>query len=210
MRKAHHSTILGARSAARGSRATKRGLPGCAKRITPHPRARAARPGDLVRRKEVCQDAQSASFHHPRARAARPGDPVPRVRATGQGIGMCEECEEIEPLTVAYFGKADRKGWRPPAAAKSAPVIRQRHERRLWTIGRVGRPYAIPAPRLRGVPEGPQEVAANPCDPPCRNRRPSAARSLRILRTWPIPCPVARHPWHGIPGFALRRPGMVE
>src|ERR1700730_2047170 len=64
-------------------------------------------------------DAQSASLHHPRARAARPGDLAPRARAAGQGIGMCEEGE---PLTVAYFGKADRKGWRPPATARSVPV----------------------------------------------------------------------------------------
>jgi hypothetical protein len=49
---------------------------------------------------------------------------------------MCEDCEEIEPLTVAYFGKADRKGWRPPAAARTAPV----HDDRVVS----GRPYAIP------------------------------------------------------------------
>ncbi len=48
---------------------------------------------------------------------------------------MCEECEEIEPLTVAYYGKADRKGWRPPAAAKTAPV----HDDRVISA----RPYAI-------------------------------------------------------------------
>jgi len=49
---------------------------------------------------------------------------------------MCEDCEEIEPLTVAYYGKADRKGWRPPAAARTAPV----HDDRLVSA----RPYAIP------------------------------------------------------------------
>jgi hypothetical protein len=49
---------------------------------------------------------------------------------------MCEDCEEIEPLTVAYFGKADRKGWRPPSAAKTTPV----HDDRVVS----GRPYAIP------------------------------------------------------------------
>ena len=48
---------------------------------------------------------------------------------------MCDECEEIEPLTVAYYGKPDRNGWRPPAAAKTTPV----HDDRLLT----GRPYAI-------------------------------------------------------------------
>lgn len=53
---------------------------------------------------------------------------------------MCDECEEIEPLTVAYYGKADRKGWRPPAAAKTTPV----HDDRLLT----GRPYAIAVPRF--------------------------------------------------------------
>ena len=37
---------------------------------------------------------------------------------------MCDECEEIEPLTVAYFGKLERKGWRPPAAAKTAPMAK--------------------------------------------------------------------------------------
>ena len=77
---------------------------------------------------------------------------------------MCEECEEIEPLTVAYFGKADRKGWRPPAAAKSAPLnndgdlndggadSRDLDERLVS-----GRPYAIPAPRFVCVPEGRQK-----------------------------------------------------
>ena len=34
---------------------------------------------------------------------------------------MCEDCEEVEPLTVAYFGKASRYGWRPPAAAATVP-----------------------------------------------------------------------------------------
>ena len=63
---------------------------------------------------------------------------------------MCEDCEEIEPLTVAYFGKADRKGWRPPAAAKTTPV----HDDRVVS----GRPYAILAPRFVCAPEGPQEV----------------------------------------------------
>jgi hypothetical protein len=53
---------------------------------------------------------------------------------------MCDECEEIEPLTVAYYGKPDRKGWRPQAAARTTPV----HDDRLLT----GRPYAIAAPRF--------------------------------------------------------------
>jgi hypothetical protein len=57
---------------------------------------------------------------------------------------MCDECEEIEPLTVAYYGKADRKGWRPPAAATTAPI----NDDRLAT----GRPYAIVAPRFVCVP----------------------------------------------------------
>jgi hypothetical protein len=63
---------------------------------------------------------------------------------------MCDECEEIEPLTVAYYGKMDRKGWRPPTAAKTAPV----HDDRMAS----GRPYAIPAPRFVCAPEGPREV----------------------------------------------------
>ncbi len=63
---------------------------------------------------------------------------------------MCDECEEIEPLTVAYYGKADRKGWRPPAAAKTAPV----HDDRLLS----GRPYAIPAPRFVCTPDDAREV----------------------------------------------------
>ena len=63
---------------------------------------------------------------------------------------MCDECEEIEPLTVAYYGKADRKGWRPPTAAKTAPV----HDDRLAT----GRPYAIPAPRFVCAPADAAEV----------------------------------------------------
>ena len=48
---------------------------------------------------------------------------------------MCDECEEIEPLTVAYYGKMERRGWRPPASASTAPI----HDDRLAT----GRPYAI-------------------------------------------------------------------
>jgi hypothetical protein len=59
--------------------------------------------------------------------------PVPQIEARL----MCEDCEEIEPLTVAYFGKTDRKGWRPPAAARTTPV----HDDRVVS----GRPYAIPA-----------------------------------------------------------------
>jgi hypothetical protein len=46
---------------------------------------------------------------------------------------MCEDCEEIEPLTVAYYGKV--KGWRPPREAATAPI----HDDRAVT----GRPYAI-------------------------------------------------------------------
>ena len=68
---------------------------------------------------------------------------------------MCEECEEIEPLTVAYFGKPDRKGWRPPAAARSEPLNSDRElEERIVS----GRPYAISAPRFVCVPEGPRET----------------------------------------------------
>jgi hypothetical protein len=37
---------------------------------------------------------------------------------------VCEECEEAEPLTVAYFGKASRYGWRPPRAAATEPLHR--------------------------------------------------------------------------------------
>jgi hypothetical protein len=37
---------------------------------------------------------------------------------------MCEECEEAEPLTVAYFGKASRYGWRPPRSAATVPQHR--------------------------------------------------------------------------------------
>jgi len=77
---------------------------------------------------------------------------------------MCEECEEIEPLTVAYFGKADRKGWRPPAAARSAPVNNDSDlsdsgldRRDLDDRVVSGRPYAIPAPRFVCVPEGRQK-----------------------------------------------------
>jgi hypothetical protein len=63
---------------------------------------------------------------------------------------MCEDCEEIEPLTVAYYGKMERKGWRPPTAAGTTPV----HDDRLVS----GRPYAIPAPRFVCEPEGPTEA----------------------------------------------------
>ncbi len=63
---------------------------------------------------------------------------------------MCDECEAIEPLTVAYYGRPDRKGWRPPAVAKTVPV----HDDRLLS----GRPYAIPAPRFVCEPDGAPEV----------------------------------------------------
>lgn len=64
---------------------------------------------------------------------------------------MCDECEEIEPLTVAYYGKPDRKGWGPPPAAKTVPV----HDDRLLS----GRPYAIAAPRFVCEPDGASEVS---------------------------------------------------
>ncbi|HEY1544128.1 MAG TPA: hypothetical protein VGG01_17120 [Xanthobacteraceae bacterium] len=67
---------------------------------------------------------------------------------------MCDECEEIEPLTVAYYGKAERKGWRPPASAKTEPI----HDDRLLS----GRPYAIGyasmAPRFVCEAQGSREV----------------------------------------------------
>jgi hypothetical protein len=34
---------------------------------------------------------------------------------------MCEECEEAQPLYVAYFRKAGGNLWRPPQAAATAP-----------------------------------------------------------------------------------------
>jgi hypothetical protein len=46
---------------------------------------------------------------------------------------MCDDCEEIEPLTVAYYGKVT--GWRPPRQAGTVPI----HDDRAVT----GRPYAI-------------------------------------------------------------------
>ncbi|HLH92394.1 MAG TPA: hypothetical protein VKX28_28530 [Xanthobacteraceae bacterium] len=58
---------------------------------------------------------------------------------------MCDECEEIEPLTVAYYGKMERRGWRPPASAATEPI----HDDRLVT----GRPYAIKAPRFVCEPQ---------------------------------------------------------
>jgi hypothetical protein len=33
---------------------------------------------------------------------------------------MCEECEQAEPLAAVYWRKANRHGWRPPAAAATA------------------------------------------------------------------------------------------
>ena len=60
---------------------------------------------------------------------------------------MCDECasEEIVPLSVAYFGKGDRRGWRPPASAKTEPI----HDDRVVS----GRPYAIALPRFVCEPE---------------------------------------------------------
>ena len=65
---------------------------------------------------------------------------------------MCDECayEDIVPLTVAYFGKGDRKGWRPPAAAKTEPV----HDDRAVS----GRPYAIVLPSFVCEPAPSREV----------------------------------------------------
>jgi hypothetical protein len=69
---------------------------------------------------------------------------------------MCEDCEEIEPLTVAYFGKQDRKGWRPPATARTAPVYDDR--------GQTGRPYAIQAPRFVCEPQNPSKIGLREVD----------------------------------------------
>ena len=67
---------------------------------------------------------------------------------------MCDECEEIGPLTVAYYGKRERSGWRPPSSAKTEPI----HDDRLLT----GRPYAISyavmAPRFACEPQSSGEV----------------------------------------------------
>jgi hypothetical protein len=63
---------------------------------------------------------------------------------------MCDECEEIEPLTVAYYGKMERKGWRPPASAKTEPV----NDDRMVS----GRPYAISLARFVCEPQGASEV----------------------------------------------------
>jgi hypothetical protein len=67
---------------------------------------------------------------------------------------MCDECEEIEPLTVAYYGKMERQGWRPPSSAKTEPI----HDDRLLS----GRPYAIAypgsVPRFVCEPQGASEV----------------------------------------------------
>jgi hypothetical protein len=41
---------------------------------------------------------------------------------------MCEECEEAEPLYVAYFGKAGGNVWRPPQAAASEPRYRDQSD----------------------------------------------------------------------------------
>jgi hypothetical protein len=37
---------------------------------------------------------------------------------------MCDECEQAEPLTAVYLRKANRYGWRPPAAVATAPRYR--------------------------------------------------------------------------------------
>jgi hypothetical protein len=63
---------------------------------------------------------------------------------------MCDECEEIEPLTVAYYGKMERNGWRPPASAKTAPI---NDDRSLS-----GRPYAIMVSRFVCEPQSSREV----------------------------------------------------
>ena len=90
-------------------------------------------------------DARGASFNHP-GRAWRD----PEFRAGTTSWPMCDECEEIEPLTVAYYGKMERKGWRPPASANTDPIL----DDRLVT----GRPYAIAAPRFVCEPQGAHEV----------------------------------------------------
>jgi hypothetical protein len=63
---------------------------------------------------------------------------------------MCDECEEIEPLTVAYFGKMERRGWRPPAAAKTVPL----NDDRVVS----GRPFAMAAEQFVCAPADPREV----------------------------------------------------
>jgi hypothetical protein len=34
---------------------------------------------------------------------------------------MCDECDELQPRYVAYFGKAGGKLWQPPQNATSTP-----------------------------------------------------------------------------------------
>jgi hypothetical protein len=51
---------------------------------------------------------------------------------------MCEECEEITPLTVAYLGKVE--GWRPPVRPQTESI----HED--WQAS--AQPYAISAVRF--------------------------------------------------------------
>ena len=34
---------------------------------------------------------------------------------------MCEDCEQGESMMVVYSRKVERRGWRPPAKAASAP-----------------------------------------------------------------------------------------
>jgi hypothetical protein len=37
---------------------------------------------------------------------------------------MCDECERAEGLAAVYLRKTNRHGWRPPAAAATAPRYR--------------------------------------------------------------------------------------
>jgi len=95
-------------------------------------------------------DAPSVLFSDPGRAQRGPGSSAADQELANESCLMCDECEEIEPLTVAYYGKMERRGWRPPAAAGTEPIL----DDRLVS----GRPYAIAAPRFVCEPAGSREV----------------------------------------------------
>jgi hypothetical protein len=64
---------------------------------------------------------------------------------------MCEDCEQDETLAVVYSRKVERRGWRAPAKAATAP----RHENAVPSRG-AGAAFSCEPPRRidRGAEKG--------------------------------------------------------
>jgi hypothetical protein len=60
---------------------------------------------------------------------------------------MCEDCEQGETLMVVYSKKLDRRGWRPPAKAATAPRLRDDASDKANARDKPGARFACERPR---------------------------------------------------------------